>query len=749
MVQLYTPLHTANNYFKKQFLSTGFLLFILLYATTHAGAQCLPPPAPVVIPNPAVICINNGPVKLVVQPTALTSQFCSGPVNIAVPDNTIAGVSNSIVAAGIPAACTVSNIAVTINMSHTRMGDMVFVLKSPNGQIINLNYRLSGTGGSGTTTGFVNTVISSTGTTLLSTGTNPWTGTFKADLMSAAANPPAGPTGYLPTTTTWNGLYTIANGSWTLAFYDAVTGETGTLNSWCLNFTYACTIVPAAAPAIWSPSTGLYTDPACTVPYIAGTPTDTVYARPAPSGTYIYQVTHQSLPNPPIAFTNPAPINIPIGGAATPYSSDITVSGVPTTGIRVKSVVLNGIIHTKSEDIDIALQSPTGQTVLLMSDNGGANSINATYTILDSGFVMNNSSANPTGSYRPSNFGVPDNFPAPGPGNISQALPSVSMFTGNYNGTWKLFVLDDDGTAGQGAINGGFTINFDTTSTYCTSLPTSVTVVAGAAPVITIQPADQTVCIGNNAQFSVISTGTALTYQWQVTTNGGVTFTNLINGGVFSGVNTATLTVTAPPVSMSGQRYRVIINGTGSCASVLSNAALLTVNALPVVSFYPHPYSLLLPGLTTTLQSVVSPAAATYTWLHDGIAVLGGIADTLLVDFNNIGVYQLRVTDINGCTNISDTMSIRDSALGRMFVYPNPSSGNFQVRLYTPPNAAVARTLMVYNNMGNRIITKPYTQTMAWQQIDVDVRRNGKGVYWIEIVDKDGKRISMSRVLIQ
>ena len=558
-------------------------LFILLQPGMVAHAQCVPPPAPVVVPNPAVVCINNGPVKLVVQSTALSSQFCSGPVNIAVPDGTMSGASNSITVAGIPAACTVSNMAVTINMTHSWMGDMTFVLKSPNGQIINLDYRLAGTGGAGTTTGFVNTVISSTGTTILSSGTNPWTGTYRADLWGATANPPSGPTGYLPTSTTWNGLYTIPNGSWTLAFYDGATGETGILNSWCLNFTYACSMISAAAPAIWSPATGLYLDPACTIPYVTGTQTDSVYARPVLPGIHTYQVTHNSLTTPP-----------------------------------------------------------------------------------------------------------------------------------------------------------------------CTSPPASVTVTVGMTNTITQQPIDQKICLGKNAAFTVLSTGTGLSYQWQESTNGGATFTNLINGGVYSGANTATLTVTAPSLSMNGNRYRVIINGAATCAPATSNPAVLTVNPLPAVSFYPHPYHLLLPGLTTTLSSAVTPnPASTYTWFYNGLPVPGGIADTLLVDFNHIGLYHLQVTDINGCTGVSDTMSIRDSLYGKMFVYPNPSNGSFQARLYSTPNTPVARTLILYDNMGNKVVSKPYTQTTAWQQIDVDVRKNGKGIYWVEIVDKEGKRISISRILIQ
>lgn len=583
MVKLYTPLHTAADNFKKQFLSTLVLLIaaIAFHASIHA--QCTPPPAPFVTPNPAVVCSNNGPIRLVVLPTA-TSQFCSGPVNVAVPDNNVAGASSSIAVSGLPLNCTIASLAVTINMAHTRIGDIVFVLKAPNGMIINLDYRLSGTGGSGTTTGFANTVISSIGTNLLSGGSNPWTGTFKADLAGAAVTPPPGPTGYMPTATVWSQLYSVPNGNWTLAFYDGITGETGTLNSWCLDFTYACPNTSIVAPAIWSPATGLYMDPACTIPYVPGTPRDTVYARPFPPGTYTYQVTHNSLSTPP-----------------------------------------------------------------------------------------------------------------------------------------------------------------------CTSLPTTVTVTSTVINPITTQPTDQKICLGNDAQFSVAATGTGLTYQWQVSLDGGATYSNIVNSGVYSGATSAALTITQPPLSMSGFRYRVFVNGSSTCAPSLSNTALLTVNKKPAISFYSHPYHLLLPGLTTTLTSVLTPpnSAASYAWWYNGAVLPGATADTLLVDFAHIGLYQVSVTDTNGCTNISDSASIRDSALGRMFIYPNPAEGQFQVRYYSEPNTSTPRTLNLYNNNGVKILTKSYTQTISYQRVDIDIRRNGKGMYWVELLDKNGKRICIKKVMVK
>ncbi|MBN3584686.1 hypothetical protein JYB64_20010, partial [Algoriphagus aestuarii] len=78
---------------------------------------------------------------------------------------------------------------------------------------------------------------------------------------------------------------------------------------------------------------------------------------------------------------------------------------------------------------------------------------------------------------------------------------------------------------------------------------------------------------GSNASFSVTATG-AITYQWEEF-NG--SWTPLVNGGIYSGVNTSTLTLTKPSVNLSGRKYRVVV--TGDCGSVTSDGnATLTVN---------------------------------------------------------------------------------------------------------------------------------------------------------------------------
>jgi subtilisin-like proprotein convertase family protein len=712
------------------------------------------PAAPVVVPPSVNMCLGDPAVKLQVLTPTGTAQFCSGGINIPAPDNDPGGASSSIVVAGIPASCTVTGMTVNFYMPHTKAGNMVFVLKAPDGQILNLDYYLSATGGSGVTTGFVNTVISSTGTVALSAGTNPYTGTFKADGQATPAGGfgPAGPNGMLPTTTNWNSLMTgPVNGNWTLGFYDGVTGDVGYLGLWCLNFNLSCPGILAATPAIWSPATGLYMDQTCTVPYPAGYPINSVWTRPVPAGVFPYQVTTQSVPGPPVGFTNPAAISIPVGGAAALYPSNVTVSGLPASGVKVASVVLHGVSHTRSNDIDVVLQSPSGQNVILMSDVGGANAINATYTFIDWAPFMSSTTANPTGTYRPSNAGQPDNFPPPGPGSLVQN-PAISMFTGNMNGTWKLFVVDDDGTSDQGMMPGGYTINFDI-GIPCTSPPTTVTVNVGQSTTITSQPVNATVCsTGGVAAFSVTAAGAGpFTYQWQVGSNG--PWSNITNGGIYSGATTPTLTITNPPAGMNGYYYRVVINGTATCGTTSSMLATLTVNTppTPFISGYPLVIG---PLQTSTIiaNSIISTPPNVLAWYYNN-AVLPGETSTILhVNYGSPGDYQLRVTDANNCgVGVSNTVTIANSFAFslNMYTYPNPSGGIFQVRYRSEPNNTLQRSLTVYNNQGVKIITRNFTQTVPYQKIDIDVRAHGKGLFWVEIRDANGKRLAINRVVVQ
>jgi hypothetical protein len=94
-----------------------------------------------------------------------------------------------------------------------------------------------------------------------------------------------------------------------------------------------------------------------------------------------------------------------------------------------------------------------------------------------------------------------------------------------------------------------------------------------AYPTITMQPANQTVTAGQTAIFTAAATGSPTpTVQWQVSTDAGVTFSNV------SGATSTTLSFTTA-LSQNGNRYHAVF--TNSAGPATTTAATLTVNAAP------------------------------------------------------------------------------------------------------------------------------------------------------------------------
>ncbi len=183
---------------------------------------------------------------------------------------------------------------------------------------------------------------------------------------------------------------------------------------------------------------------------------------------------------PQTVFTNSAAITINDAAPATPYPSDITVSGlgtsIPATPGSVQ-VTLNNFSHTFSDDVGIVLVGPTGAALLIQDGAGDdPDMVNVTYTLSDSGAtVLPDTTAWTAGTYKPTAYFTGDAFPAPGPGtaygNPGPAGAGTATFSSvfggtNPNGVWHLYVVDFvDGD--DGAISGGWslTINAGTGTT--------------------------------------------------------------------------------------------------------------------------------------------------------------------------------------------------------------------------------------------------------------------------------------------
>ena len=130
-------------------------------------------------------------------------------------------------------------------------------------------------------------------------------------------------------------------------------------------------------------------------------------------------------------------------GKASRYPSNTGPTGLAgkVTDVDVR---IAGFSHERPRDVDILLVAPNGQAVVLMSDVGGTTPvIGLDLTFDDQASAEVDPAAVPqTGTWRPSNEGTDDVFPAPAP--VTTPASSLSALNGQRpGGNWALYVVDD------------------------------------------------------------------------------------------------------------------------------------------------------------------------------------------------------------------------------------------------------------------------------------------------------------------
>jgi subtilisin-like proprotein convertase family protein len=170
-------------------------------------------------------------------------------------------------------------------------------------------------------------------------------------------------------------------------------------------------------------------------------------------------------------FANSANITIPTSGAATPYPSQIAVSGLESPVQEVEATLQN-VDHQCLYDVDVLLVGPSGAKTMLLSD-GGTGTCQAQPVATDLNITLDDDAAtvypcgtNVSGTFKPTDdppgscIKADDPFTAPAPPGPYPA--ALSEFDGtNPNGTWSLFVIDDLSTY-SGAIQQGWSLKLTT-----------------------------------------------------------------------------------------------------------------------------------------------------------------------------------------------------------------------------------------------------------------------------------------------
>ncbi len=161
------------------------------------------------------------------------------------------------------------------------------------------------------------------------------------------------------------------------------------------------------------------------------------------------------------------------------------------------------------------------------------------------------------------------------------------------------------------------------------------------APVITMEPTNETAAVDGTVSFSVTATGGApLSYQW---------FLNQSN--LLAGATNAVLTLTNVQLANAGNYSVQVTNLMGSTNSTVASLTVLTFP--PAVTAQPTNQTVQVGGMVSFNATVTGTAPLLYQWSVNGLSITGATNTTLTitnVQSSQAGNYALSVTNAYGST---------------------------------------------------------------------------------------------------
>jgi len=221
--------------------------------------------------------------------------------------------------------------------------------------------------------------------------------------------------------------------------------------------------------------------------------------------------------------------------------------------------------------------------------------------------------------------------------------------------------------------------------------------IATTNPLITTQPSDFTGC---SATFTVAAEGNEpLTYQWQE--NDGTGFSDISNGGIYSGALSETLLISGAAGSMDGWQYRCVVSGSLGY-STTSTAASLTVNIPEVSLGYNYSMDITLDQASAADDLTDFPALVSITRTELITVSNGGHVE-------NPGAYDIIFTDTDG-NKLDHEIESYDGLSGEFIAW---------VRIPVLSASAATTIKMLY---GNPSVSTDPSLTSVWTS-------NYKGVW--------------------
>ena len=193
----------------------------------------------------------------------------------------------------------------------------------------------------------------------------------------------------------------------------------------------------------------------------------------------------------------------------------------------------------------------------------------------------------------------------------------------------------------------------------CGSVTSSIVALTVNSPAaITANPNSVTVCSTSGTSFTAAASGTSVGLQWQISTNGGGSWSSVQMEVLHIAVLlTGTLAI-SNTAGLNGNQYRLLATTASPCSnSVNSTAATLNVSAAPTITTQPIAQTICA-GSSVTF-SVVANNATGYQWQKGGVNIGGATSSSYTINpvaTTDAGNYSVIVSGAAPCGSVTSSI---------------------------------------------------------------------------------------------
>lgn len=211
-----------------------------------------------------------------------------------------------------------------------------------------------------------------------------------------------------------------------------------------------------------------------------------------------------------------------------------------------------------------------------------------------------------------------------------------------------------------------------------------------------------------------------------------------------NGINLPGAVSSAYTATSSGT-YKVIVTNTNTgCSKTTGTGTVVTVYSNPTVTITPQGPTTFCLGDSVLLKANYN-STYSYQWKRNNVNISGAVTNKLTA--KTAGNYKVKVTNVKGCTAISNTLTVSvpcrnatvfagNHSAFETFVYPNPSDGILNIGASLPDEKIIRVELS--NAMGKILFRK----SPDAQEDQIDCTPYPDGIYFLSLWSGNGKMVT-------